>query len=43
MLDIKKIRNNPDEVLKSLKRKDNNISIDKILKIIKKTKVTYNK
>ena len=39
MLDIKKIRNNPDEVLKSLKRKDNNISIDKILKIDAELKV----
>ena len=39
MLDIKKIRNNPDKVLKSLKRKDNNISIDKILKIDAELKV----
>ena len=39
MLDIKKIRNNPDEVLKSLSRKDNNISIDKILKIDAELKV----
>ena len=39
MLDIKKIRNNPDEVLKSLRRKDNNISIDKILKIDAELKV----
>ena len=39
MLDIKKIRNNTDEVLKSLKRKDNNISIDKILKIDAELKV----
>ena len=39
MLDIKKIRNNPDKVLKSLSRKDNNISIDKILKIDAELKV----
>ena len=39
MLDIKKIRNNPEEVLKSLSRKDNNISIDKILKIDSELKV----
>jgi seryl-tRNA synthetase len=39
MLDIKKIRNNPDEVLKSIRRKDNNISIDKILKIDAELKV----
>ena len=39
MLDIKKIRNNPDEVLKSIRRKDNNISIDKILKIDSELKV----
>ena len=39
MLDIKKIRNNPDEFLKFLKRKDNNISIDKILKIDAELKV----
>ena len=39
MLDIKKIRNNPDKVLKSLSRKDNNISIGKILKIDAELKV----
>ena len=39
MLDIKKIRNNNKDVLKSLKRKDNNISIDKILKIDAELKV----
>ncbi len=36
---LKEIRNNHDEVLKSLKRKDNNISIDKILKIDAQLKV----
>ena len=33
MLDIKKIRNSPDEILKFLNRKDKNISLDNILKI----------
>ena len=33
MLDIKKIRNNSDEILKSLSEKDKDISLDNILKL----------
>ena len=33
MLDIKKIRNNKDEILKSLSTKDKDVSLDNILKL----------
>ena len=33
MLDIKKIRNNSDEILKSLSKKDKDVSLDNILKL----------
>ena len=33
MLDIKKIRNNSDEILKSLSKKDKGVSLDNILKL----------
>ena len=43
MLDIKKIRNSPNEILKSLNRKDKNISLDNILKIDSELKVLTTK
>ena len=33
MLDIKKIRNNSDEILKLLSKKDKKVSLDNILKL----------
>ena len=33
MLDIKKIRNNTDDVLKALSKKDNDISLNDILNL----------
>ena len=43
MLDIKKIRNSPNEILKFLNRKDKNISLDNILKIDSELKVLTTK
>ncbi len=38
MLDIKKIRNNKDDVLKALSKKDNDISLNDILNLDSKLK-----
>ena len=43
MLDIKKIRNNSDEILKSLSKKDKKISLDNILKLDNSLKILTTK
>ena len=43
MLDIKKIRNNSDEILKSLLKKDEKISLDNILKLDNSLKILTTK
>ena len=43
MLDIKKIRNNTDDVLKALSKKDNDISLNDILNWKKQKETEMNK